>query len=113
MSVIRSFLPQTGCQVFDLSIGQHEYPFTFVLPTQIPSSFEGTFGHVRYIIRAVAQRPWLKPEYECNIKLIVCSSLDLNTIPKAAVTILLSLYKSNFKCKPIEIVCCSSYQSVK
>ena len=75
----------SGCQVFELGAGQHQYPFTFVLPTQIPSSFEGSFGHVRYSIRAVAQRPWMRREYECKTTLNVCSVLDLNTLPEATV----------------------------
>lgn len=71
--------------MFDLDIGQHEYPFTFVLPMQIPSSFEGKFGHVRYIIRAVAQCAFQQSEYDCYVHSTVCSNLDLNTIPGAAV----------------------------
>lgn len=79
---------KTGSKVFDLSIGQHAFPFTFVLPMQIPSSFEGKFGHVRYIIEAVAQRPIDDSKYECKASLVVCSNLDLNTITGAAVTLI-------------------------
>ena len=75
----------TGLQIFDLGAGRHQYPFTFVLPTQIPPSFEGTFGHVRYALRCVAQRPWLKRDYACQTSLNVGSIVDLNTLPEARV----------------------------
>jgi hypothetical protein len=74
-----------GNQVIELSVGRHQYPFTFVLPTQIPPSFEGSFGHIRYTIRSVAQRPWLKRDYACQTSLIVGSIVDLNTLPAAVV----------------------------
>jgi hypothetical protein len=74
-----------GNQVIELSVGRHQYPFTFVLPTQIPPSFEGSFGHIRYTIRSVAQRPWLKRDYACQTSLVVGSIVDLNTLPAAVV----------------------------
>lgn len=77
---------KTDSHVFHLGIGQHTFPFTFILPMQIPSSFEGEYGHVRYVIRASAQLPCHQSEYKCKTILVVCSSLDLNTIPRAAVT---------------------------
>lgn len=77
--------------MFDLSIGQHDFPFTFVLPMQIPSSFEGEFGQVRYTIKAIAKLPLDKSEYKCKLTIGVGSYLDLNTIAGAAVTLVSSI----------------------
>ena len=35
----------------ELPAGAHSFPFTCALPPQLPSSFEGEFGHVRYTIK--------------------------------------------------------------
>jgi hypothetical protein len=34
-----------------LQAGQHTFPFSFILPHNLPSSFEGQFGHVRYYVK--------------------------------------------------------------
>lgn len=46
----------SGTNRLTLAKGQHQFPFSFVLPHQIPSSFEGVHGNVRYTIRAVYER---------------------------------------------------------
>ena len=33
---------------FELEPGYYEYPFQFTLPPDLPSSFEGSHGRVRY-----------------------------------------------------------------
>ncbi|XP_046457014.1 arrestin domain-containing protein 17-like [Daphnia pulex] len=91
-----------GNQVIELSVGRHQYPFTFVLPTQIPPSFEGSFGHIRYTIRSVAQRPWLKRDYACQTSLIVGSIVDLNTLPAAVLPV------KKMKSKRLGCFCCTS-----
>lgn len=35
----------------ELPAGVHSFPFTCALPPQLPSSFEGEFGYVRYTIK--------------------------------------------------------------
>lgn len=77
-----------GQHAVELAAGHHQYPFSFVLPTQIPPSFEGAYGHIRYNIKAVAQRTWLKREYVCNSNLTVNAIADLNAMPKAEVIFL-------------------------
>lgn len=64
--------------------GRHQYPFSFTLPNEIPSSFEGVHGHVRYMIRAVFQRR-RKWNHECKIPFTVNSIMDLNLIPESSV----------------------------
>ena len=36
-----------------LAAGKHEFPYTFHLPTDIPSSHEDFYGHIQYILTAV------------------------------------------------------------
>ena len=49
---------QSGNDV-TLQPGNFSFPFQFPLPPHsLPTSFEGTYGSVRYWIHAVADRPW-------------------------------------------------------
>lgn len=57
--------------------GRHEYPFTFQLPENLPSSFESPFGHVRYVIEAIVKRSW-KFDYTTKILFTVNALVDLN-----------------------------------
>ncbi|XP_076628675.1 arrestin domain-containing protein 3 isoform X2 [Colletes latitarsis] len=61
-----------------ITAGHHEYPFEFQLPHNIPTSFEHRYGHIRYTVKAVIDRPW-KFNHECKIAFSVVSNLDLNT----------------------------------
>ncbi|XP_076649559.1 arrestin domain-containing protein 17-like [Halictus rubicundus] len=62
----------------ELTEGYHQFPFQFDLPCNIPSSFEHTYGHIRYTVKAVINRPW-KFDHECKAAFTVVSILDLNT----------------------------------
>lgn len=57
--------------------GQHEFPFSFELPLELPSSFESEFGRVRYGIEAVVKRSW-KFDYSTKIYFTVNALVDLN-----------------------------------
>ncbi|CAK9821021.1 Arrestin domain-containing protein 2 [Anthophora plagiata] len=57
--------------------GFYTYPFTFNLPYNIPSSFEHTYGYVRYTMKATIDRPW-KFNHECKAAFTVISPLNLN-----------------------------------
>ena len=46
-----TYLWGTGCET--LASGKHEFPYTFSLPTDIPSSHEDRHGHIRYALTAV------------------------------------------------------------
>lgn len=43
---------EDGPKVF-LPVGKTTYPFEFLLPSQLPSSFEGKHGHIRYKLRGI------------------------------------------------------------
>lgn len=65
--------------------GQHVYPFTFTLPPNLPSSFEGGTGYVRYTIKGTIDKPW-KFDHNTKRPFTVIALLDLNTQPNAAVS---------------------------
>jgi len=60
-----------------LQAGRHEFLFNFLLPTNVPSSFEGKVGHVRYIATAKIDKPW-KFDHVTKAAFTVLRSLDLN-----------------------------------
>ncbi|XP_056022792.1 arrestin domain-containing protein 3-like [Ostrea edulis] len=62
--------------------GQHAFPFSFVLPPSLPSSFEGGIGHVRYTIKGTIDRPWRFDDHTV-LAFTVLSALDLNQQPLA------------------------------
>ena len=42
-----------------LSTGEHSFPFEFRLPEEnLPTTFEGKHGHVKYWLKAILDRPW-------------------------------------------------------
>lgn len=66
--------------------GQHFYPFSFQPPPNLPSSFEGGDGYVRYTIRGVIDRSsWIKKDKDTKKPFTVIALLDLNTYPNSAV----------------------------
>jgi len=69
-----------------LSEGEHCFPFSTVLPTKLPSSFEGEFGHIRYTVKTVIDRPW-KFDHEIKSAFTVISAVDLNNHATAKVCV--------------------------
>jgi len=60
-----------------MEAGSYKYPFSFTLPTNVPSSFEGQQGYVRYTAKATMDRPW-KFDHVTRCAFTVISVLDLN-----------------------------------
>lgn len=58
VSVLFGNLPNAGSHTFQHPDGRHTYQFNFSLPNPLPSSFEGEFGHIRYILKAQIDKPW-------------------------------------------------------
>lgn len=71
------------------------YPFSYILPPQLPLSFEETYDNVRYYIKATGDRSW-QYDYEDKIPLNVFSPLDLND--------LLQLCVSNLKLVQVDAI---------
>jgi len=57
--------------------GNYTYPFNFPLNADIPSSYEGRRGYVRYTCKAILDRPW---KFDESIKepFTVIRHLDCN-----------------------------------
>ncbi|XP_078330339.1 arrestin domain-containing protein 17-like [Crassostrea virginica] len=72
----------SGGDEYILPPGQHYFPFSFILPPGLPSSFEGEYGQVRYLVRGTIDRPWRFDDH-CVRAFTVLSPLDLNHQPMA------------------------------
>ena len=81
----RQFVYGDGSETFYLNPGLHQFPFQFTLPLNIPTSYEGQFGSIRYTIRAVISRPWRFNHEKVRI-FTVNNPLDLNTEPNSLVS---------------------------
>ena len=62
--------------------GIHYFPFSFMLPPNLPSSFESKIGNVRYFVKADIVRDW-KWNHKVKQHFMVNGILDLNTYPSA------------------------------
>jgi len=69
-----------GGETVRIEAGTHRYPFTFQLPSNVPSSFEGEYGYVRYTAEAKMDRPW-KFDHVTRSAFTVISLVDLNLEP--------------------------------
>ncbi|KAK6180223.1 hypothetical protein SNE40_012415 [Patella caerulea] len=65
-----------------LQAGRYVYPFSFQLPTGIPSSYESHTGRVRYSVGGVIDRPW-KFDHTTKRAFTIVDPLDLNLDPQA------------------------------
>lgn len=66
-----------------LEAGERVYPFNISLPHQLPSTFNGEHGHVRYTAKVTIDIPWGKDK-ETEITFQVISPLNLNDEPSLA-----------------------------
>ncbi|KAG6798960.1 arrestin domain-containing protein 17 [Apis mellifera caucasica] len=80
-----------------IPFGYHEYPFNFQLPHNIPSSFEHKYGHVRYTIKVVMDRPW-RFDHQTKIAFTVISTLDLNAHREKCLGLDDEMIKNFFSC---------------
>lgn len=64
---------------FDLYLeaGDYSYPFQFLIPVSIPTSFEHPFGRIRYSLIGTIQIPWEFDKHTTR-SFTVISPLDLN-----------------------------------
>jgi len=60
-----------------LPAGQTNYPFMFQVPPNIPSSFEGLRGHIRYEMKAEIDRPW-KFDHKVKRPITINDIIDTN-----------------------------------
>lgn len=72
--------PGQGSETTKLPVGRHTFPFSFTLPPNLPSSFEGAHGYVRYSIKGIIDKPW-KFDHTTKRAFTVICILDLNADP--------------------------------
>ncbi|CAK8696973.1 unnamed protein product [Clavelina lepadiformis] len=62
--------------------GQNIFPFQFQLPAELPSSFEGRHGYIRYYAKATIDKPW-KFDHNTKKAFTILDNVDLNQDPDA------------------------------
>ena len=88
-----------------LNSGQYALPFSFKLPQKLPSSFEGSYGHISYWVQGTLERP-SKPIISGRSTFRVISGLNLNLIPGSVDKIEICKHKS------VSGFCCTKAGSV-
>ncbi|XP_017280963.1 arrestin domain-containing protein 1b [Kryptolebias marmoratus] len=71
--------------------GEHSFPFQFLIPVAVPTSFEGPFGKVISRVRAVIDTPRFSKDYKSQRLFYILNMLNLNEVsgienPSCAVT---------------------------
>lgn len=61
----------------ELPPGVHTFNAVCILPTHLPTSFEGSVGHIRYFAKVVIDRPW-KFDHSFKRAFTVIRQYDLN-----------------------------------
>ncbi|KAK3583547.1 hypothetical protein CHS0354_026132 [Potamilus streckersoni] len=81
--VVLGRAPHETNDVVVLPAGQHIFPFNFMLPHELPSSFEGRFDcFIRYWVEGIIDKPW-KFDHRVKMPFTVVTFLDLNQEPGA------------------------------
>ena len=68
-----------------LAAGNHGFQFDYTLPSDLPSTFEGRWGEVKYVVKATLKRP-CRFDIEREAALTVTAHLDLNDEPELSVS---------------------------
>lgn len=69
-------------QSFSLLKGTTTYSFSFSLSPDLPSSFTGDSGKIKYKMEFVIDKPWKFNEKQ-TVPLNIIQTMDLNTLPNA------------------------------
>ncbi|KAJ4443542.1 hypothetical protein ANN_05215 [Periplaneta americana] len=84
-----------------LPAGEYCYQFNMILPNNLPSSFEGKYGYIRYTVKATLDRPW-KFDHDVKAAFTVLSHVDLNSDPQN---------REPFKAEDSKMFCCCCCES--
>lgn len=61
----------------EIQPGIHSYNFSCPLPINLPTSFEGSMGSIRYNVTVLLDRPW-KYDHTFKTDITILKELDLN-----------------------------------
>ncbi|XP_036791573.1 arrestin domain-containing protein 1 isoform X2 [Oncorhynchus mykiss] len=64
-----------------LKQGDHIFPFKFLIPASIPTSFEGNYGKIMYRVRAFIDTSRFSKDYKTEKPFYLLSLLNLNDVP--------------------------------
>ncbi|XP_020345295.1 arrestin domain-containing protein 1-like [Oncorhynchus kisutch] len=64
-----------------LKQGDHSFPFKFLIPASIPTSFEGNYGKIMYRVRAFIDTSRFSKDYKTEKPFYLLSLLNLNEVP--------------------------------
>lgn len=64
-----------------LTSGSYSYPFEFEFPKELPTSFEGSIGYIRYKMTVVIDNNSMWRDKEFDIPFSVVKAIDLNSDP--------------------------------
>lgn len=79
----------TGYKNQVLPAGTHDYSLICTLPDNLPSTFSGAYGDIKYTANVIVHRAlWLKLKTEkiCEEKFTVFKTVDLNVYPSLRVS---------------------------
>ncbi|XP_057689082.1 arrestin domain-containing protein 1a isoform X2 [Corythoichthys intestinalis] len=65
-----------------LKPGNHTFPFKFLIPGSVPTSFTGNYGRIVYRIRAFIDTPRFSKDYSTEKAFFLLDALNLNKIPE-------------------------------
>ncbi|KAL3865316.1 hypothetical protein ACJMK2_006937 [Sinanodonta woodiana] len=100
--VVLGRAPQETNDTVVLPAGQHIFPFNFMLPHGLPSSFEGKYDcYIRYWVEGIIDKPW-KFDHRVKMPFTVVAILDLNQEPDAL---------SSAQVQDSKTVCCCCCES--
>ncbi|XP_055639233.1 arrestin domain-containing protein 17-like isoform X2 [Toxorhynchites rutilus septentrionalis] len=63
----------------EMIAGSYSYPFSCVIPANVPASMESKYGHIRYVVRVSLERPW-KHNITYQALMTVKTVYDLNLL---------------------------------
>jgi len=70
---------------FMFAAGNHGFQFDYTLPSDLPSTFEGRWGKVKYSVKATLVRP-CRFDIERDAELTISALVDLNDDQELAVS---------------------------
>jgi hypothetical protein len=79
LNVTVTFLVKESKNDMYIEVGSYCYPFKILLPSNLPTSFEHEYGHIRYSLNSTISIPWSSDSH-VKRSFTVISFSDLNLL---------------------------------